>query len=132
MPPRLSEILSSIGTEANAATFEQFLHELGGSLERLADLTRNADRSVDVTDFDANELKGAFRDSIEDVGQEVIIAWPADHVAARTAYRDALERIDDLWYPSMDDLVVIDTREEMGRIIILDHEERLFSASLAT
>ncbi|MFF4838780.1 hypothetical protein [Streptomyces collinus] len=82
--------------------------------------------------FDAQDLKNAFRGLLEDTGQDVIIAWPADGLAARAAYRDVLERRDDLWYPSMDDLMIIDGCVGARRVLLLDHEERLFTASLGS
>ncbi|MEV6837577.1 hypothetical protein AB0N17_24240 [Streptomyces sp. NPDC051133] len=116
--------------EAEEGSYDDFLNALGGSLARLAALQRGAEHVRDVADLDTNELKNALRNLLEDAGQEVIIAWPGDNMAVRAAYRDVLERIDDLWYPSMDDLVMIDDRTETRRIIVLDHEERLFAAEL--
>ncbi|WP_317443219.1 hypothetical protein [Streptomyces collinus] len=119
-----------MGAEPDAGTFGEFLCFLGGSLENLAEMTQRAESSLDVVSLGAEELKQAFRVSLEDAGQDVIVAWPADGVAARVAYRDILERIDDLWYPSMDDLVLIDDCVGARRVLILDHEERLLTAPL--
>ncbi|WP_225826887.1 hypothetical protein [Streptomyces naphthomycinicus] len=121
-----------MGIEANTTTYNEFIQALGGSLDKIVELTRDSEHSLDISELSTEELQNALRDAIEDVGQEVLVAWPADHAAARTTYRDALERVDDLWYPSMDDLVILDNREEARHIIILDHEERLFSATHTT
>ncbi|MFJ9813704.1 hypothetical protein ACIRU3_00285 [Streptomyces sp. NPDC101151] len=86
-------------------------------------MTQHAEVTRDVSDLDTDQLRSALRTAVEDVGQDVWAAWPADRRAVRVAYRAVLERLDDLWCPSADDLVIIDGDE---LILVLDHEERLF------
>ncbi|WP_330459536.1 hypothetical protein OIB37_23295 [Streptomyces sp. NBC_00820] len=76
-----------------------------------------------MSGFDAHALRDALRALVDDAGQDVWVAWPAERRAARVACRAVFERLDDLWYPGRDDLVIIDGDE---RVIVLDHEERLF------
>ncbi|GGX19873.1 hypothetical protein GCM10010297_46320 [Streptomyces malachitofuscus] len=44
------------------------------------------------------------------------------------SYRELLEHIDDLYYPGMDDLLIIEERQGVQRVLLLDHEERLHMA----
>ncbi|MYS06902.1 hypothetical protein GTW71_10750 [Streptomyces sp. SID6041] len=54
----------------------------------------------------------------------MLVAWPADRVAARIRVALLLRSIDGLWYPAMDDLVVL-TDEPERTVVVLDHEEQL-------
>ncbi|MFG3013443.1 hypothetical protein ACGFZB_23805 [Streptomyces cinerochromogenes] len=121
MPPRLREVLGAIG--AYESTYDGFLDALGGSPDRLAALVQRAEKRVDVSDFGVDELRDALRAEVQDVGQDVWLTRPADRTAARVSWQAVLGRIDDLWCPGQDDLVIIDGGE---RVIVLDHEERLF------
>ncbi|MFE1883503.1 hypothetical protein [Streptomyces diastatochromogenes] len=121
-----------MGVEANLETFHECLQILGDALSDLAEIGREASSSLDVEELDSDGLRSALRDMVEDVGQEVIVAWPADRAAVRVGYHLVIERIDDLWYPSTDDLVIIDDSKGVGRVIILDHEERLCIAPLGS
>jgi hypothetical protein len=123
MPPHLRETLAAIEAYEGPGAYGGFLDALGGSLARLPVLIRCAEVALDVSDLDADQLRDALRTAVEDAGQVVWAAWPAERTAVRVGYRAVLERIDDLWYPSADDLVIIDGND---RVLVLDHEERLF------
>ncbi|MFF7971889.1 hypothetical protein [Streptomyces sp. NPDC007905] len=123
MPPCLRETLTAIGAHEGPGAYEAFLGALGGSLARLPALVQRAEVALDVSGLDTDQLGDALRSAAEDAGQDVWAAWPADRTAVRVAYRAVLERIGDLWYPSQDDLVIIDGDD---RVLVLDHEERLF------
>jgi hypothetical protein len=122
MPPHLNETLLSMGSQVSPAAFPDLL------LTALAELPRQAGSSLDVS-LTTAELRHALLSHLPDTGQEVLVAWPADRTAAWLPYRAVLERIDDLWYPSMDDLVIIDGREHRPWVLLLDHEEQLFFTS---
>ncbi|MEU6594291.1 hypothetical protein ABZ923_34655 [Streptomyces sp. NPDC046881] len=121
MPPRLRGVLGAIG--AYESTYGGFLDALGGSPDRLAALVRRAEKRVDVAGFGVDELRGVLLAEVQDVGQDVWLAWPGGRTAARVAYRAVLARLDDLCCSGQDDLVIIDGGE---RVIVLDHEGRLF------
>ncbi|MFI1365784.1 hypothetical protein [Streptomyces griseochromogenes] len=123
MPPHLRETLAAIGAYEGPDSYDGFLAALGGSPARLTVLVRRAEVALDVSDLDAGQLRDALRTAVADVGQDVWAAWPDMRTAVRVAYRAVLERLDDLWYPGSDDLVIIDGDE---RVLVLDHEERLF------
>jgi hypothetical protein len=130
MPPHLKETLAAMESDATPQTYEEFLDILGGSLSKLSDITRSTESSLDVSEFDSLELKSALRARFQDTGRQVLAAWPTDRTAVKISCQSLIDRIDDLWYPSMDDLVIVDGSSEGNRVIILDHEERLFAASL--
>ncbi|MGW3459871.1 hypothetical protein ACWDE9_09865 [Streptomyces olivaceoviridis] len=98
------------------------LDALGGSPDGLAGLVGRAEKRVDVSGFGLDELREALLAEVENVGQDVWLAWPADGTTARAAYQAVLARLGDLWRPNQDDLVIIDHGE---RVIVLDREERL-------
>lgn len=130
MPSGLENTLTSIGSCGSRTAFTDFLTAVGGSLAGLEREMRSSGRCVDVSDLHVDELRDRMGTISPDVGQEVLAVWPFDHVAATVRYRDLLERIDDLWYPGTDDLVIIDDGQDARRAILLDHEERLFAALL--
>ncbi|MFF7747916.1 hypothetical protein ACFZCP_01435 [Streptomyces sp. NPDC007971] len=123
MPPHLRQTLAAIDAYEGPGAHDGFLSALGGSLDRLPVLITHAEVALDVSALDADQLRDALRTAVADVGQDVWAAWPAERTAVRAGYRAVLERIDDLWYPSSDDLVIVDGDEQ---VLVLDHEERLF------
>ncbi|MFE1314313.1 hypothetical protein [Streptomyces sp. NPDC058755] len=123
MPPHLRQTLTDIGAYEGPGAYDAFLSALGGSTARLPILISRAEVALDVSDLNADQLRHALRTAVQDAGQDVWAAWPAERTAVRVAYRAVLDRLDDLWYPSTDDLLIIDGDE---RVLVLDHEERLF------
>ncbi|GGS78735.1 hypothetical protein [Streptomyces cinerochromogenes] len=67
-------MLGTIG--AYESTYDGFLDVLGGSPDRLAALVRRAERRVDVAGFGVDELRGVLLAEVQDVGQDVWLAWP--------------------------------------------------------
>ncbi|MGY1578205.1 hypothetical protein [Streptomyces sp. MN13] len=101
IPPHLTETLASMDAHRIPAAFtDLLLPALGESLP-----------GTDVSELTTEELRRAFLSYLPDTGQEVLVAWPADRTTAKLPYRAVLERIDDLWYPSMDDLIIVGSRE---------------------
>jgi hypothetical protein len=98
---------------------------LGGSFEILAESRVNASE-VDVSRLTEAEVRswlGALPVASE---QPVLVAWPANRVGAEMPFSVVISNFDDLWYPSMDDVVLL---WPDGALLIMDHEERFSFAA---
>ncbi|MFI5490689.1 hypothetical protein [Micromonospora echinaurantiaca] len=60
-----------------------------------------------------------------DAANEVITLWPSDRFAAKLRFGQFVAHLDDLWWPSRDDVIVVDQRGAMPKVLVIDHEERL-------
>ncbi|WMX46169.1 hypothetical protein RGF97_16810 [Streptomyces roseicoloratus] len=76
------------------------------------------------------EVGACLAAHLHDLQAGVLAAWPADQVAARVTGAQLISAIGDLWYPAMDDLVIIDLQEGSISVLVLDHEERFMAARL--
>jgi hypothetical protein len=122
--------LTSLGSQPEKEAFEEFVATVGGDLSKLREVTRSSQFSLDVTDLDSVDLRRALHSEFKNTQQQVLVAWPADRTAARIDLQAVIERIDDLWYPSMDDMVIILSKPEGKQVIVLNHEERLSVTTL--
>lgn len=89
----------------------------------------NAEERTDLSEAAVSELRTAVEARLQGAAESVLAAWPADRVAARIRVALLLQSIDDLWYPAMDDLVVL-TDEPEPTVVVLDHEEQLTSTRI--
>ncbi|MFD8644054.1 hypothetical protein ACFV14_27585 [Streptomyces zaomyceticus] len=124
MPPELVGTLEALGAESSPEMFDEFVRAIGGSLSALARMRRNAEGRTDLSEATVPELRTAVEGRLQGAGESVLAAWPADRVAARLPVALLLQSLDDLWYPAMDDLVVITHGPELT-VVVLDHEEQL-------
>ncbi|WP_329576066.1 hypothetical protein [Streptomyces sp. NBC_01361] len=131
MPPRLTATLESIGAAPDLGAYEELLALLGGTLAPLAGVLRQTSGVVDVSEMTLPETCALLRAELGDVEGQVLAAWPGDGVAVRLAPERLLEHFDDLWYPAMDDLVLVGATGEGRKLVVLDHEERLASTPLS-
>ncbi|TXS16647.1 hypothetical protein EAO70_15005 [Streptomyces sp. adm13(2018)] len=124
MPPKLASTIEALGAESRPEMFDEFVRAIGGSLSDLVGIRHNAEGRTDLSEATVSELRTAVEALLQGAGESVLVAWPADRVAARIRVALLLESIDDLWYPAMDDLVVL-TDEPEPTVVVLDHEEQL-------
>ncbi len=130
MPPGLTNTLTSICSPVTQEMFHAVMDTVGGSLVELERAIRTNGSCVDVSDSSAEELRSIMSRAFQDAEKEVTALWAADHVAVRATYRVLLRHIDDLYYPGMDDLLIIEESRGVRCVLFLDHEERLYTASL--
>ncbi|MFG3493150.1 hypothetical protein [Streptomyces sp. NPDC047972] len=124
MPPKLASTLEALGAESSPEMFDEFVRAIGGSLSDLVRIRHNAEKRTDLSEATVPELRAAVEARLQGAGESVLAVWPADRVAARIHVALLLQSIDDLWYPAMDDLVVIADEPE-PTVVVLDHEEQL-------
>ncbi|MFF5502827.1 hypothetical protein [Streptomyces roseolus] len=132
MPPGLTEKLAAMGLRPDPSTLERVIDLIGGSWCELPRLRSNAHLHMDVSEADDDELRSALSLLLAESSGLLNVAWPTDRVAAEMTVSSLLDSIDDLWYPAMDDLVVLEVSSADDRLmIVLDHEERLTCTRLA-
>ncbi|MGP3985643.1 hypothetical protein [Streptomyces sp. 3N207] len=125
MPPRLKETLAEIGTSPSRSAFEEAVHLLGDDLARVPEIQQNAEVSADASHFLAEDLQSWLLAQNVDIDAEVLGVWLSDGLAARASYGKFVEVIDDLWYPSSDDVAIIALNPNGMDVIIIDHEEKI-------
>ncbi|MFB7025345.1 MULTISPECIES: hypothetical protein [unclassified Streptomyces] len=70
-------------------------------------------------------LQSCMTANLGDLRSTVLVAWPSDRVAVKITGAQLVATIDDLWYPGMDDLVVVCPAGNPTKVVVLDHEEQL-------
>ncbi|MFI9746713.1 hypothetical protein [Streptomyces sp. NPDC052494] len=125
MPPKLTSTLAALGAENDPDLLVEAMRVIGGSWSELPQVRRSAETTTDVSDMTASALQTCLAAALDDFRSTVVAAWPADRVAARVSAEKLITAIDDLWYPAMDDLVVISAAGDHTTVLVLDHEEQL-------
>ncbi|MFB7278439.1 hypothetical protein ACFCZV_15115 [Streptomyces hydrogenans] len=133
MPPGLTKTLTQMGLRPDPGALERAMELIGGSWGELSRLRSDAHLNMDVSEADGDELRSVLSLWLAESSGVLIVAWPTDRVATEMPVSSLLDSIDDLWYPAMDDLVVLEV-SSMGErlVLVLDHEERLTCTRLAT
>lgn len=75
---------------------------------------------------------GDMLERTEVVSESVLLLFPLDggfDAGVRMSRRDLIGFFDDLWYPSMDDLLIID--EGKAILLLVDHHERVGTMKLS-
>lgn len=129
MPPKLLGLLERLGCRASSELHARALDFLGGSFDSVRQLQRNSLALVDVSDLVEDDVRRWLLALPVDVSSLVQVIWPADHIAAEVPFSVLVERYDGLWYPSMDDVVVVWSD---GGLLLMDHEERFFFGCMVT
>ncbi|MFC7973697.1 MULTISPECIES: hypothetical protein [Streptomyces] len=125
MPPRLRATLTALGAPPDPTALEEIVRAVGGSWAELDRLRRTAGRPVDVSGTTEAELRAYLSSQLPYSTGVVKTAWPADGITTRMTAERLLSSLDDLWYPAMDDLVVLHEDANGTSVLVLDHEERL-------
>jgi len=130
MPPGLNSTLTAMGVDADSALLDSVIDMIGGSWAELIHLRQRSGTATDVSEMTDDELRACLAIRLRDPAADVVVAWPADRVAARMSGTQLLMAIDSLWYPAMDDLVVLRNDASGTTLLVLDHEERLTATQL--
>jgi hypothetical protein len=125
MPPNLRGTLLSLGVGESANRFDEFIRLIGGSVENISTFRQAENFAKDLEDCTIGEIQETLGVLLEEASGPVLAAWPSEGVAARIPARSLVGAIGDLWYPSMDDLVVVWSSASRFVIVVLDHEERI-------
>jgi len=133
MPPGLTKQLTEMGLRSDPLALERVMELIGGSWGELPRLRGDAHLRIDMSEADSDELRSVLTLWLAESSGCLIAAWPNDRVAAEMTVTALLDSIDDLWYPAMDDLIVLEVSATDERLmIVLDHEERLTCTRLTT
>lgn len=126
MPPGLTETLAALAVEPTHDVYQSVMDEIGGSCERLSRTRRQAFVQVDASEFDVASLRSWLTD-LAGISADAIVrvAWTADRVGVEMRFGDFADRVDDLWYPAMDDVVAVLDRGRHLDVLLIDHEERI-------
>lgn len=130
MPPGLKNTLASLDTHGTPEAFRAVVESVGGSLEEMERALRLSGSCMDVSDLSLEGLRGVMSRTFPDTDRVVMALWPSDGIGAKVNLGDLLEHIDDLYYPGMDDLLIIEEGQGVQILLLLDHEERLYTAPL--
>ncbi|MEU7070637.1 hypothetical protein AB0B30_08710 [Streptomyces narbonensis] len=125
MPPKLSSTLAALGADSDPDLLEEAVRVLGGSWAELARVRRAAEATTDVSEMSESDLRACLATALSGTSAPVIAVWPTDRAAAGITTESLITAIDDLWYPAMDDLVVIAGTGDHTTVLVLDHEERM-------
>ncbi|OHV41259.1 hypothetical protein BCD49_06960 [Pseudofrankia sp. EUN1h] len=122
-------MLHSIGVASDPDEYQETERGLGGSFRQLSELRSDPDIERDVSELAGPQL-GTWLASLP-VGRDVDVrvAWPVDRIGARMTWSTFVDHVSDLWYPSMDDVVIL---IEANRLLVLDHEERITLSHLTS
>lgn len=120
MPPNLTGVLNGLGYPASSDLFDRSHASLGGSFEVLTQALRTPSARIDVADLAPNEVR-QWLSMLSDAASSVLVVWPANRVAAEMPFATVIDKYDDLWYPSTDDVLVM---WPDGQLLLMDHEER--------
>lgn len=128
MPPKLAQALDRLGALASNSVYDMALELLGGSLSAVQSIRSNATDRLDVSDAAESDMATWLLSHHTSPGVEILAVWLADRVGAKMKAADFAGHVGDLWYPSMDDVLLLTDDHEFLRILVLDHEE-LFTYS---
>lgn len=132
MPPRLREMLASLEVEPSHGVYQSVMDEIGGSFERLGSIRRQPSLHMDASGLDSATLRRWLTDLPVNADATVRVAWVADRVGVEMRFGDFVTRVDDLWYPAMDDVVAALDGGQSLDVLVIDHEEHVtFTRKLA-
>jgi hypothetical protein len=123
VPPKLVETLGRLGSVPSAAIYHEVLRLLGGSLSIVPFIRSNADDRLDAADAVEAELASWVLSHQTSPDAEILAVWMADRVGAKLKVTDFATHVGDLWYPSMDDVLLVADDHDYLKVLILDHEE---------
>ncbi|MGW0165957.1 hypothetical protein ACWDWT_12275 [Streptomyces sp. NPDC003343] len=131
MPPSLKSVLASLAIEPSRDECEAVESQLPGSFAALAAIRRESIVEVDASELVPSEISDWLASLPIRSDAVVNVAWIADRLGARMSFATFVENVDDLWFPAMDDVVVLLDSADALDVLVLDHEER-FTLSRVT
>ena len=87
---------------------------------------------LDAVDLTIQEARAWIAQLPIEGSSVVTVLWPFNGLAARMPYRLFWEHFDSLWFPSSDDVVVINDRDQVRDVLVVDHEEQFRFVSIPT
>jgi hypothetical protein len=120
---------SYLGFDSVDGSYEEALGAFGGihALLRVCDVaTLRLDASLLTTPQTVEWLRMLPVDRRSDV----TLFWPARRRVVRLAFETFLERFEDIWLPSSDDVIVVSEVNRQLAILIIDHEEQVSFGTL--
>jgi hypothetical protein len=130
MPPKLTAVLAALAVEASPGEFAAVEGLLGGSFSGLAGIRRNPVAKINAVDLTGQETKDWLSELPIEPHAELHVAWIADRLGAQMSFETFANNIDDLWFPSMDDIVAVLHSDSNLMILVLDHEELITLSSV--
>lgn len=125
-------VLAGLAVEAGRDEYEAAEERLGRSLRGLPDIRRESAVEVDASDLMPSEVREWLARLPVRPDEDASVVRVADRVGARMTFGVFVEHFDDLWFPAMDDVVVLLGSNEALNVLVLDHEERItFSGVVA-
>ncbi len=92
---------------------------------RLTDVLTALAAEVDASDLTPSQVRQWLAGLPVGLDEEASVVWVADRIGARMTFGAFVSNFDDLWFPAMDDVVVLlDSRQALD-VLVLDHEERI-------
>lgn len=76
-----------------------------------------------MTDLTLQEIAAELRIALRGFGESVLALWPFESTLVELETSELIAHLDDLWFPSSDDLWIIAT--DVPKFVFLDHEENL-------
>ena len=130
MPPKLTAVLAALAVEASPGEFAAVEGLLGGSFSGLAGIRRNPVAKINAVDLTGQETKDWLSELPIEPHAELHVAWIADRLGAQMSFETFANNIDDLWFPSMDDIDAVLHSDSNLMILVLDHEELITLSSV--
>ncbi|MBO3745891.1 hypothetical protein J5X84_07400 [Streptosporangiaceae bacterium NEAU-GS5] len=121
MPPNLDATLFNLGSELELIPYAATGRGVAEPIP--AGLAERHHRSIDVSPLADDEIEQRLAGLPFADDKAVVICWPADRCAARGFYRSLVRNYDDLWYPSQDDVLVVQSEPGVLRRLTMSHEE---------
>jgi hypothetical protein len=131
MPPSLKSVLASLEIEPSRDECEAVENRLPGSFAGLVAIRRESVVEVDASELVPSEIRDWLASLPIRGDAAVQVAWIADRLGAKMSFATFADNVDDLWFPAMDDIVVLLDTAGVLDVLVLDHEER-FTLSRVT
>lgn len=117
-------VLASLAVEPNRYECEAVENQLSGSFAGLAAIRRDSISEIDASELVPSEIREWLGGLPIDRDADIQVAWITDRLGARMSFSTFTDNVDDLWFPAMDDVVVVVNTGGATDILVLDHEER--------
>jgi hypothetical protein len=132
MPPKLTAVLAALAVEASPGEFTAVESLLGGSFSGLAEIRRDPVAKINAVDLSCQEVRDWLSDLPIGQHAELHVAWIADRLGARMSFETFSANVDDLWFPAMDDIVIVSVLHSGSQlmVLVLDHEELITLSSV--
>lgn len=125
VPPNLRNTLAALAVEACHDEFRAAEGRLGMPFHCVADIRGESAAEIDGSDLTLEEIGQWLAGLPVRPDHEASVIWAADGIGARMTFGLFVSNYDDLWYSSMDDVIVLLDAGEALDVLFLDHEEKI-------